>query len=267
MSDPQVRRSKIATGIGEDPFQYILELYTKYLQGLFNWLPEGEFHWEPDHEVTEILILAQAPLDTETVGKNPLLTVVLGPSQFAGLGIDNLLTFDPMTGERVRTDLINGHIVVYCLAESDIIATRLGHIVSHFTRVHQRILESPGGFHQIARPSPSINSPSPPGALVQGDAQGLVMVQVNIPYHFQWTWKTSINRQAPQFRSIDMIMEKRRARDYEYTSLQKLERVELAMSIEPVIVKRITGSRVSVVEATDGIEGFFRTTIVPSDEE
>lgn len=250
MSTANVRRSAFTLTKGDDPAAFAMRLYVQYLQGLFNFMPDNTFHWEPDQEITEIVIRAQAPLDMKTVGKRPAITVVMGPYQYAGLGIDNLLSWDMETGEKLRTDLLSGHLVVYCIANSDIIAMRLGHLVSHHTRNNQRLLESPGGFHSIARPSPSVNAPSPPGQLIMGDPQNLIMVQVNIPFQIQWTWSSTPFKQPPQLRSLEQITSERRASDYEYTSPETVQSIQLAMSTSDVLVRRLGKG---VIHQNDGI--------------
>jgi hypothetical protein len=253
----------------QDPYLYILKLYVQYLKGLFNFMSTGEFHWEPDDEVSEIIIRGEAPLNPEVVGKKPAITVVLGPSQFQGIGIDNLVSQELSTGVKIHTDLMSGFIVVYCLAESDTTAMRIAHMVANFTRAQRNLLESPGGFHAIARPAATINSPSPPGALIAGDPIGLIMVQVNIPFQFQWTWKVT-PKQLRSLRSLDLITKERRASDYEYASPVRLERVELAMSTAPVYVRRIGGRfaiRPQEIAVTQGISPFQKTSLRPFGEE
>jgi hypothetical protein len=242
VSFAHVRREPLDIGLGDDPIVYSMRLYVQYLQGLFNFMPAGSFHWEPNDEITEIVIRGQAPLNTEVVGKRPAITVVMGPCQYSGIGIDNMLSFDSKTGNRTRTDLLTGFLVVYTLADSDITALRLAHVVAHHTRVDQRLLESPGGFHAIARPSPTINSPSPPGQLVMGDPGQLVMCQVNIPFQIQWTWQTQPKQQA-QFRSLEQITGSRRASDFEYEPTETVSSIRLAMSTEDIRIRRIGGPR------------------------
>lgn len=270
MSDTIVRHERICEDLnGGDPFLYILRLFVQYLQGLFNFFPEGQWHYEPDPEITEIVIRGEAPLDMRTVGKKPAITVVMGPTQFSGLGIDNLQAIDPITGKKTHTDLMSGHLIVYCLAESDIIAMRLAHMVAHFTRAQRNLLESPGGFHAIARPAPTVNTPSPPGGLVSGDIDGLIMVQVNIPYQFQWTWSVE-PRQSRRLRNLGLITDQRRAADRTYTSPEKLEKVELAMSLTPVYVRRIRGRdalRPRTVEVRPGISPFQVISLRPFGDE
>lgn len=233
-------RQPLDDGRSEDPIIFAMRLYVQFLQGLFNQVPVGTFHWEPDLETTEIVIRGEAPLDLSVVGKRPAITVVMGPIQYQGLGMDNMLSFDPKTGKRVRTDLMTSLFSVYCLAESDIIASRLAHIVSHFTRLKQRLLESPGGFYAIARPAPSTNSPSPPGQLVMGDPKGLVMVQVNVPFTLQWTW-SSTPLQNPSDTSLEQITKHRRASEYTYTPTETVQHLRLAMSTDTVRVRKIKG--------------------------
>jgi hypothetical protein len=253
VSEPEVRHERIGEGRGEDPYLYVTKLY----------------HWEPDQEISEIVIRGEAPIDMRTVGKKPAITVVLGPTSYRNLGIDNMLSYNQNTGERVRTDMMMGNLVVYVLAFADIIALRIAHIVAHHTRAQQRLLESPGGFHSIGRPFPQVNSPSPPGALVAGDPEGLVMVQVNIPFEFQWTWSTT-PRQSQSLRSLDLITSHERASDYPYASLPRLERVELAMSTSPVLVRRISGRyalRPVTVQVTEGISPFQVSGLRPFGDE
>lgn len=239
MSQVLLRRKKFDEGLGEDPERYMTTTYVRYLQGLFNFMPQDHFHWEPDLEHTEIIITAEAPIEKQVVEKAPVITVVLGPTQWQGIGIDNMLSLDLRDHTRKRTDLCSGFFAVYCVAGNDVVARRLAQVVANHTRIHQRILEGPGGFHQIARPGPSINSPSPPGALVNGDVKGLIMVQVNIPFSFQWTWQTSTGRQAPQFRSLDMVLQEDRAVDYPYASPTTVEKIRLSISARPLTVRRL----------------------------
>jgi hypothetical protein len=261
MSVVNVRRSALTLARGDDPAVFAMRLYVQYLQGLFNFMPEGTFHWEPDQETTEIVIRAQAPLDLKTVGKRPAITVIMGPYQFAGIGMDNMLSWNMKTGEKKRTDLLTGHIIVYCLANSDILAMRLGHLVSHHTRANQRLLESKGGFYAIARPNgATVNSPSPPGQLVLGDPQSLVMVQVNIPFQIQWTWSSIPTRQMPQFQSLDQITSARRASDFEHVPPQTLKKLRLAMSSSDVLVRRV--NKASVIGQNDGLPTHNKPVIV-----
>jgi hypothetical protein len=253
VSTVATRSKRVSLERGTNPLVYAQRLYVQFLQGLFNFNAVECLHWEPDEEITEIVIRAEAPLNMKSVGKRPVITVVMGPTQFQGLGIDQMQSMDLAGERRVHTDLISGHLVVYCLAETDVVAQWIAHMVVHGTLVNRRLLESSGGFHQIARPAPSMNAPSPPGALIGGDPAGLVMVQVNLPFAFQWMW--SAEPTAPsQARSLDMVTSKKRASDYPYTSPSRLEKVELAMSAVPVTVRRLSGATITTETILNGID-------------
>lgn len=254
MSVVKARNTRVSLERGNNPLVYAQRLYTQFLQGLFNFCPVDCMHWEPDEDVTEIIIRAEAPLDLKNAGKRPAITVVLGPTQYQGLSIDNLLDANLTTDRQKRADLISGHLVAYCLAENDVIAQWISNVVVSGTMVNRRLLESPGGFHQIARPGCSANPPSPPGGLIQGDSRGLVMVQTNVPFTFQWTWETTPKQDA-HLRSLDMVTSTRRASDFAYTPPSPLRRVQLAMSSLPVLVRPLDGTG-SSIQVTDGVDGF-----------
>lgn len=266
MSEAKTRGKRVSIERGVNPLMYAQRLYTQFLQGLFNFNAKDCLHWEPDDEKTEIVIRAEAPLDLKTAGKRPAITVVMGPIQYQGIGIDQLMYMNLVTERRVHSDLISGHMVVYCLSETDVVAQWIAHLVIHGTMVNRRLLESRGGFHQMARPAPSANSPSPPGGLVSGDPKGLVMVQVNIPYSFQWTWSSEPKAPASA-RAVEMITQERRASDFPYTSHSPLESVELAMSTSPVLVRRLGTVQSTVVEATEGTHGFQAVVVTTSTDE
>jgi hypothetical protein len=263
MSRVFTRHTRLSVERGDNPIVFATRLYVQFLQGLFNFNPPGHYHWEPDRETSEILITGEAPLNTDVAGKRPAITVVIGPYNYQGLGIDNLMSFDTATDRKVRSDLISGHLVVYALAERDIVAQHLAHLAVQGTRINQRLLEGKGGFHQICRPAPSVNSPSPPGALVAGDPQGLVMVQANIPFSLQWTWATTPIA-PPNKRDLSMVTQERRASDYPYPSLRKLEKVELAMSDTPVLIRRPSADGiVSTITVSEG--GNIQQDVLTSD--
>lgn len=262
-----VTRKRREINQGENPDTYWVRLLVQFLQGLFNFMPIGDFHWEPDREKSEILITSDTPLDLKVVGHQPSIAVVGGPMQPAGIGINNLVSIDPKTGTSLYTDMWTGFLVVYTLADNDIIAKRIAHIVRVGLLSNRKLLESPGGFFTIARhPGPSMNAASPPGGLVVGDPQGLVMVQVNVPFTAQWSWTTRPTS-PPRRRSLAMIEGQRRASDYPYEEMTKLEKVNISISTTPVLVRRPrSGGVVDTIEARPGVKD-FQAVLVESEPE
>lgn len=251
MSSAFSRTQPLEQGIGDDPILYATRLFVRFLQGLFNFMEDGQYHWEPDDEISQIIITGETPLNMSAAGKRPAITVMMGPYQFQGLSIDQVASMNMSSTRRTSTDLINGYMVVYCIATMDTIASRLAWSVTQGVRQHRRLLESVGGFFSIARQPPSVNSPSPPGSLVPDVQSGLVMVQVNIPFQLQWSWKSQPGRQSPHDQSLAMILAQERAVDYPYASPRKLLQVRLAMSTAPVFVRTLSGSRQLVEQSTE----------------
>lgn len=271
MSVVNANRGPRDTGLGEDPLRYALTLYVGFLQGIFNFLPdESGAHWEPDQENSQISITAETPLKAEVVSRRPAITVLMTPTQTMGLGINNVVEQTLSTNEKLYSDLESGHFAVYCLANGDIKAKWLAQIVRNATRAHRNLLESPRGFHAIGRPQIGINSPSPPGALINGSVpSSLVMVQVNVPFQFQWSWRTSIGAQAPQYRNIDQILGQLRAREYPYTAPRTLERMELSINTRPRTIRLIRGRyalRPTTVEVGGEIQPFQISDLRPLEE-
>lgn len=265
MSKTPPRTNVVDLGIGDSPEIYALRLYVQFLQGLFNFNPTGCWHWEPDDSESEIVIRGQAPLQSTEIGKRPAITVVLGQIQDQGLSINQFAFAKRGQDLEYFTDLKVGHMIVYCVADNDIIAATIAHVVQHGTRINQMLLESAGGFHQIGRPGMSLHPASAPGGLIAGDSVGLVMVQLDVPFSFQWTWSKQ-PKTPERRRSLDMVTEFPRASDYPYPPPSPLTRVELAMSIGSVTA-RVLGPPSRYVEVTPGSPGYQAVVSVNGTEE
>jgi len=263
MSDPSISTTQYSQDLEGDPTVWAQKLFVAFLKGTFNFA-EGDFHWAPDGSALQIR--AGAPVSTFDVSR-PMLTVVMGPSQSRPIGIDGMLSTNLSTNQKVRTELHSGTLIVYCVAGASVFASRLAHYVRFWTTEHQRLLESAGGFHRIGREGIGVGTVSEPGQLIAGDVVGAFMVQVNIPYHLQWTWRSNVGRQSPQLRSIAMMMQEQQASQFPYTAPVKLERVELGIFKSPVLVRRITRCG-GVVETLQGSE-LQRVSLLPfpADEE
>ena len=270
MTAGRTKRAPYPEGLGPDPDRYFIKLYVAFLQGWFNFLEEDHpYHWEPDDKRAGLWIGAEAPIRHEIVQARPAITVMMGPTATAAIGIDNMVSTNLSTHETLRTDLEQGHLVVYVIARNDIEATRIARLVMTATRAHRNLLEGEGGFFQIARGPIGRNSPSPPGALVpDAPESSLRMVQVNLPCSFQVSWKTWPNRQSPQHRSIGQILNQRRAQDYPYVAPQVLERVHLSASVRPVQVRVIHGRyglRPVTVQVGEKVEDFQQSDLTPQE--
>lgn len=249
------RADALAWDRADSPREYYLLLIVRFLQGLFNFMPQDHFRWDPDEEKTQITITGDAPLNRTVVEAHPALVVVPGPVQNLHIAVGNLLAANLVTDVMTYTDLYDGAFAIYAIAQSEAVAMRLAEIVDSQMRAHRPLLERPGGFHKIAHQIFTQN-PSPPGSLVQGDPESLVMVQVSVPFLYQWTWRTSPNRQDATYRALDMILQEVQARHFPYKERETIERVTLKVSVLPRYRRRIGGVyalRPSQDQVQDGI--------------
>jgi hypothetical protein len=216
-------------GLGSDPDRYYLELFVAMLQGWFNTAvePNHEFYFEPHIEQTKLHIRGEAPVQYETFHKACLLTCVWGPSMSQNMAIGDF-AFQREDGTMVYDRLESGTIVVYAVAQSMVQAKRLARAAHMAALTARHMIERPGGFHSVARQPVTLNSPSPPGALILGapEHNELVMVQINIPVEFQINWSIGVGRSAPQSRNLAMVLEPR-ARDYLYPQPEVLRELHL----------------------------------------
>ena len=272
MSSVTTKREPYPEGLGPDPDRYFLKLFVAFLQGWFNFLPaEHPYYWTSNDQGGRIWIGAEAPVKSEIVQQRPGITVVWGPRQTQGLGIDNMVRSNIGTHQTLRTDLESGFLVVYAIAKNDLEATRIARLVMTAVRGSRQLLESSGGFFQIARHPMSMNTPSPPGALVPGaPTSDLRMVQVNIPCSYQLSWETGIGRQAPQHRNIGQILAHANASEYAYLPPEVVERIDLSLSIRPVRVRVLQGRFSPTTRTTligDPLLDFQSTNWDPQEQE
>lgn len=262
MSDTHVRQETLEWTPERDMYEYVTRLTLRFIQSLFSFNPPHEFRWNLDPSISEVFITA-GTIEREFVEKTPTMTVIAGPMQGANLTIGNVLKESLSTEETTYTDLFAGSMAVYCVAGNEAIASRMAHRLQLGLLAERSIAERPGGFHQFARPTVYVQTPSPPGALVSGNPDGLVMVQVSIPIQYQYTWKVTPKSRS-HFREIDMFMKPENGRHYPYEDLEKLNRVEVHISGKPNYMRRIGGRfrfNPSTEPAGDAIPTLIRTVI------
>jgi hypothetical protein len=177
-------------GRGEDPLLWFTRHYLLFLQGLYAQRPAGQYHWSDDITKTEVVITDQSPYPITKNESRPAMVVMRGPAQFANLSLDQLQSMSFRTGARQHTDLVACTMTINCIAKVGLEAQRLGWDVGRHLNLFRRLLYK-GGIHHIL-PS-SIGPESPPGALVQAEADSeAVNVVVHSPFFFQWTDKVTL---------------------------------------------------------------------------
>lgn len=194
-------------GFGEDPLTQFARLFTKFLQVVFATFEKGAYRWNADERNSDITISDQNPIDKEVVEKRPAIIISRGPAAFANISLDQfagpLLTWpngsaqppnftpndDPVTGAMRHTDLMSASMTYNCLSREGIEAQRIAWIAMYATRVLKRFLLN-AGLHRVGEEL-QVGSESPPGSIVTGDPNEIILVAVQVPFYFQDTWTTS----------------------------------------------------------------------------
>lgn len=141
---------------------------------------------------------------SEVINKRPAIVTVRSPVAFAGISLEQLVSENMRTGERVHSDLISGNMTFNCMSRVKVEAEQLAWLVArHVWILHRLFMKA--GFHKMGE-RVQILAATPAGALITGDTEGEIhVVPVVSPYHFQWTERiTPLN--LGLFREVEASM-------------------------------------------------------------
>lgn len=169
-----------------NPLQHIRYLYLAFVQGIFSFSPRGAYHWDKDMENSDIVITAESPLNPETVGQRPGITFTRAPVGFFQLGFDDMLAYDFATGQKQKSMLVPGTMVINCCSRNDIESEHIAWVTAeHLWLLRDLMMKA--GFYDVGR-NLQISSPSPAGKIVAND-QGdeWFCTTITSPFHFYRT--------------------------------------------------------------------------------
>lgn len=171
--------------LGNDPLLYFTRVYLGFLQGLFAQMPEGSYHWTDDIEKTEIVITDQSPYEISKNSWRPGIITMRGPSQFANLTLDQLLSVDSRTGKKTRADLVSTTMSINIISKEGLEAQRLGWNIARSIRQFKTLIQR-FGMHKVGDEL-TVGPETPPGALVANESDSeAVMVTVHSPFFFKY---------------------------------------------------------------------------------
>lgn len=184
----------LETSLAVDPFSFLTDLFTFFLQGLFeNECFRGTgMHYIGDQdgatEDSELIITAEKPM-VEHLDKRPHIVVVLGAGQWANISLDQLQGMTFATGQRTHTDLYSSTVAYHCQAKGGLQARRLAWFASFYTIVLRRILMRQGELHHVA-PNLSVSAETGPTAFSGKRVETeTVSVVVTVPFFWQPQWR------------------------------------------------------------------------------
>jgi hypothetical protein len=174
-----------------DPLNYMVKCFVAFLQTIFESAPPGYFHWKPALEETEITITEENPVKLDTLERKPVISVILGPIQFNGSSMDDLLNVDAKNAQEIHTDLLPGTISLNCLSKVPQEARFIAWLSARTIWNLRKIFIRETLIHEVGRKI-GISPVSPAGALVTGDTEGeWHVVSVSCPFFLQWTDKVT----------------------------------------------------------------------------
>ncbi len=190
-------------GLGEDPLYHATRTYLLFLQGLFKQFDSGCYRWSEDEKLSEISITDQAPIPKDWIEQRPAVVTLRGPAQFGNLSLDQMRKVDSRTGMKERTDLAACTMTLNVISKNGVEAGRIAWAIARHVRTFKVLIQRAGPFHKVGD-EVSVGPESPPGALVQGEADlEMVMVTVQSPFFFQWT-EQSTPLDAFMMRNIEL---------------------------------------------------------------
>lgn len=164
------------------PIQWLRTVFVQFLQTLFEYLPTGSYHWDDTND-TEIHIFDECPIKLEVIGSRPAIAVVRAPLIMNSAGLDDMVSYDQQTNRKVKTTILPGNMVLNCCSRSPIESENLAMFVAENLWMLRDVLQKNGGFFDVGR-NYALGSPSPAGAVVQGDgADKYFVTTTTCPFH------------------------------------------------------------------------------------
>ena len=162
----------------------IKRTFLGFLQQLYGSIEPGYYRWDSNLQVTEIVITDETPVNLEVVGKRPAITTVRGPVAYAGLTLGTRQPSSLLEAKKKYTDLASCTLTLNHLASVDTASEYVATVTARHLWWLKNLIKRGTLIHEIQQPQ--IGSPSPAGALVQGDSQGTWRnTTVAIPVFFQ----------------------------------------------------------------------------------
>lgn len=99
----------------DGPARLVKSLTLEFLKIIFGNQPRGSFHWDNDLESSDIIILDSLTFNLPVIEKRPAIVVKRGaisPMKVSGIG--QLQEHDIKTGDKIKTDLMQGTITLQC---------------------------------------------------------------------------------------------------------------------------------------------------------
>lgn len=174
------------------PMVRLQRVLVTFIRGLFAQLPRGAYHWEQsegtaqDQEGSEIWIGTEQPINPNTVGRHPAISVGRGPAAFHGIGLGDQAFYDQATGAYVKMDMIPTTSNINILSRVPFEAEELAWFVAnHVWLLRSEIMRGNDDFIMYLGQRPSLSPPAPAGTLVPDGETDWMVVTISMPVYLQ----------------------------------------------------------------------------------
>lgn len=189
MSTSVKKFEPLAPNLAEDPYTQLQRIFVYFLQSFFE---HDDFRgtgmwWNKDEDVTEMIISSEKPR-LEVLEKTPHITVIIGASQWAQLGLDQMQRRKMNVEERVHTDLVSSTVSYHCQGKEGVHCRRMAWYASQYTTMFRRMIMRQGKIHQVGMNHTITAESGPTAYLGKLAGEELVSVVVTVPFFWQPQW-------------------------------------------------------------------------------
>lgn len=206
MSETVKKFDPLEPSLWTDPYTQLQRIFVYFLQSLFeheDFKGTGMW-WNKDEETAEMLISSEKPRLT-VLEKTPHVTVIVGASQWAQLGLDQMQTRKVEKEERVHSDLVSSTVSFHCQGKEGTHCRRVAWYTSQYTTMFRRMIMRQCKLHHVGM-NHSISAETGPTAYLGKLAnEELVSVVVTVPFYWQPMWL--IREPRPLLQKIETTLQ------------------------------------------------------------
>lgn len=128
----------------EDRVYYAVRAMIIWLQGLFRTRPKGHYRWDIDPELSEIIITAHDPYESDRTNKRPNIVVSRTQMTNANTSIGQTLSPGIFSESTTYTDLMQGSLIITVIAREGLEAQNLAYSLFRLIPVFRGVLNRAG---------------------------------------------------------------------------------------------------------------------------
>jgi hypothetical protein len=172
----------------DDRVYYAVRALILWLQGVFRTRPKGAYRWDIDPEISEIIITAHDPYESDKTNKRPNIVVSRTQMTNANTSIGQTLSPGIFSESTTYTDLMQGNLIITVIAREGLEAQNIAYNLFRLIPVFRGMLNRTGRMTTL--PGRMSMTPEMPYADVSSSATSpyrravSVVLPISIQDHF-----------------------------------------------------------------------------------